>query len=39
MLNGFIYLISGRPLFQMTSGFRKFEKDKTDEFDDFEEIN
>jgi hypothetical protein len=39
MLNGFIYLISGRPLFKMTSGFRKFEKDKTDEFDDFEEIN
>ncbi len=39
MMNGFVYLISGKPLIPMTSRFGKFKKDKTDDFDDYEEIN
>jgi hypothetical protein len=39
MLNGFVFLISGQPLIQMSSRFGKRKKDNNDDFDDFEEIS
>jgi hypothetical protein len=39
MLNGFVFLISGKPIFSKASRFGKPNKDNSDDFDDFEEIN
>jgi hypothetical protein len=39
MLNGFVFLISGKPIFSRASRFGKQNKDNSDDFDDFEEIN
>jgi hypothetical protein len=40
MLNGFNYLISGKPFVQASSSFQSFTKNKKDdEFDDYEELD
>ena len=40
MLNGFNYLISGKPFVQASSSFQSFNRKKKDEeFDDYEELN
>jgi hypothetical protein len=39
MINGFVFLILGQPLIQMSSRFKNRKKEHNDDFDDFEEIN
>jgi hypothetical protein len=39
MINGFMYLVTGRPLLHFSSSFKKYKKDKDDEdFHDYEEL-
>jgi len=39
LINGIFYLLSGKPIVQLSSGFRRFNsKDNKEDFDDFEEL-